>query len=412
MVLASFALMGPSSVSAQPGTERAAIQQLLDQHAAAYLEGDREAFMAGISTDSRAFEKRQQDFFSWSRDVPFGSYELEADWERLGDLARPADGARYPGAEEVVIGLVEEHYRIEGFDERPAVEDYYLTFVKRSGRWKIAEDTDLDDLGLFSARHLWDFGPVTLQEGEHFSLLRHPCDSELFCVELPADLLTTAEQALATVDQGWSVPWRHEVLIYVPSSAGELGRMIQATFPLDNFVAFAYATYEAGEGFDLTGPRIMLNWEQIQGRDTGYLRSVLAHELLHIATRGVTGPFVPTFVEEGLAEHVAQSQDPSRLAFLEDEIAAGRVDGRLPRDFEFLTGDGNDIYRSYQEALAAIDFFAERFGERRLARFYVRLGGVEFAAGTSAYQVGRALERTVGRDYAAFERAWADSILD
>ncbi|CAN5699047.1 hypothetical protein BH20ACT21_BH20ACT21_23860 [soil metagenome] len=400
-------------LAAQTGDDRGAIQELLDEHAAAYLEGQEGPFLEGLSTDSPAFRARRRDFLAWSRTVPFASYELEADWERAGNLARAPDRARYRGAEDVVIALVEERYRIEGFDERAAVEEYYLTFVKRSGVWRIADDSDLEELGLFSVRHLWDFGPVELQEGDHFSLMRHPCGVEgLTCVELPANLLATAEQALAQVDRGWSVPWRHRVLIYVPASADELARMIQATFPLDNFVAFAYSTYEAGDGYDLTGYRIMLNWEQIQGRDDAYLRSVLAHELLHIATRPVTGPFVPTFVEEGLAEHVAQAENSARLSFLEDEVAAGRFDGELPRDFEFLTGDGTDIYRSYQEGLAAADFFAERFGERRLARFYLRLGRVEFAPGTSAYHVGRALERTVGSNYDNFERAWADSIVD
>ncbi len=162
-------------LAAQTGDDRGAIQELLDEHAAAYLEGQEGPFLEGLSTDSPAFRARRRDFLAWSRTVPFASYELEADWERAGNLARAPDRARYRGAEDVVIALVEERYRIEGFDERAAVEEYYLTFVKRSGVWRIADDSDLEELGLFSVRHLWDFGPVELQEGDHFSLMRHPC---------------------------------------------------------------------------------------------------------------------------------------------------------------------------------------------------------------------------------------------
>jgi hypothetical protein len=392
--------------------QRDAIQGLLDARAEAYLARDRHAFLATVATDSAPFRSRQEDFFAFSRSIPFDSYRLEADWDHYGDLARPADASRYGNADDVVILLVHEKYMIRGFDERPAVEEYVYTFVERDGEWLIAEDSDLDSVGLQSVRHLWDSGPVVVERSEHFTLYRHPCGEKVGCVQLPPDFLSTAEEALAHVDRHWRVPWRHKVLILVPTTTEELGRMLQATFELDNFVAFAYSTYETGESFDLAGYRIMLNWPQIEGRGSDSIRAIMAHELLHVATRPVTGPFVPTFVEEGLAEHVGQAGDSDALSFLESEIASGTFDGRLPRDFEFVTGDGFDIFRSYQEALSAMDFLARRWGEADLRRFYLRLGRPEFAPGTSIYHVGKALRETIGRGYVGFERAWASSIAD
>ena len=39
------------------------------------------AFMATVSSDSAPFRSRQEDFFQFSRSVPFDSYRLEADWD-------------------------------------------------------------------------------------------------------------------------------------------------------------------------------------------------------------------------------------------------------------------------------------------------------------------------------------------
>jgi hypothetical protein len=413
VIAALVATAAPSALSESVMPDRRdAIQALLDARAEAYLARDRAAFMATIAGDSAPFRSRQEDFFQFSRAIPFESYRLEADWDHFGDLARPVDASRYPNADDVVILLVHEKYAIRGFDQRPAVEDYVLTFVERDGEWLIAEDSDLDSVGLQSVRHLWDSGPVVVESSEHFTIYRHPCGEDGACVALPADFLATSEEALAHVDRHWHVPWRHKVLVLVPTTTEELGRMLQSTFELDNFVAFAYSTYETGESFDLSGYRIMLNWPQIAGRDSNSIRAIMSHELLHVATRSVTGPFVPTFVEEGLAEHVGRAGDSDALSFLESEVASGAFDGKLPRDFEFVTGDGFDIFRSYQEALSAIDFLARRWGESDLRRFYLRLGRPEFAAGTSTYHVDRALRATIGRGYDGFERAWASNIAD
>jgi hypothetical protein len=411
VIVALVATLAPAAFSESVGAgQRDAIQALLDARAEAYLTRDRAAFMATVASDSAPFRSRQEDFFQFSRSLPFESYGLEADWDHFGDLARPVDASRYPNVDDVVILLVHEKYMIRGFDQRPAVEEYVYTFVERDGEWLIAEDSDLESVGLQSVRHLWDSGPVVVESSEHFTLYRHPCGEEGGCVQLPADFLASTEEALAHVDRHWHVPWRHKVLILVPTTTDELSRMLQATFELDNFVAFAYSTYETGGSFDLAGYRIMLNWPQIEGRDSNSIRAIMAHELLHVATRSVTGPFVPTFVEEGLAEHVGRAGDSDALSFLESEIASGAFDGKLPQDFEFVTGDGFDIFRSYQEALSAIDFLARRWGEADLRRFYLRLGRPKYAPGTSTYHVGKALRATIGRGYHGFERAWASSI--
>ncbi|MFN2388266.1 MAG: hypothetical protein ABR575_01465 [Actinomycetota bacterium] len=395
---------------------RAAIQALVERRADALMQRDRAAFLATVSPSSPAFLRRQEKLFDWIADVPLASYELTVRWDRVGDLARQQDRVRYPSASDVAIPLTEERYRIEGYDERPAIEDMYFTFVKEEGRWKVAGDSDLDDLALYSGRHLWDFGPVIAQTEGRFLLLSHPCGYDGVgpnragpCVRLNPEILEFAGRELDLVERYWKAPWEGEVVVVAPATEGELRRMLQATFDLGKFVAFAYATVDANRGLDFTGNRIVLNSAALSGRSSPTTSRVLAHELLHIVTRRASGPFVPVFVEEGFAEYVSYDGSPW-LSFLRGEVAAGRFDGRLPRDFEFLTGGGTEIYRSYQEAQSAVVYFIDRWGLERFARFYRILGSTGAAAGSTRFHVDRALRRATGESYKTFQEGWASSL--
>ena len=373
------------------------------------LVGDRGAFMATVSRNSRDFVERQRRLFRGFADVPLASFRYRVAWERRGDLVRAQDKARYPGAEQVSIPLTEERYRIAGFDQNDAVEDFFYTYVKEDGRWLIAEDADLNDITMYSARHLWDSGPLETRESEHFLLFEHPCRKR-DCRSLGEDFLDLAEQGLAQARGYWDGPFKRRIVVLVPRSGAELKRMIQSTFDLENFVAFAYSTVDPLDGVDYTGHRIIPNPKAFEGRDRTSILQILAHELLHVATRESAGPFVPIFVDEGFADYVGYSDDPSALAFFNSDVAAGLFNGQLPEDFEFTIGDGTEIFRSYQKAQSAVRFFIERFGLDRFNRFYRLLGRKEIAAGTARYHIDRAFRLTTGMSYDAFQRAWTSSI--
>lgn len=374
------------------------------------MTGDRAAFMATVADASSAFGGRQARLFGWMSDVPFQSYELVARWDRLGDLARPSDSERYPEAEAVALPVTEERYRLRRFDRTAAVEDAFYTFVKEDDAWRISSDTDLDDLGLHTVRHLWDFGPLQVKRSAHFLLFEHPCRAERLCRSIRDDLLPLAEEALERVRRYWRFPEDRDFVILVPSTGKELARMLQVTFDLENFVAFAYSTLATDEGIDFTAPRIIFNSQSLRSRPPDQVRDVLAHELLHVVTRDASGPFTPVFVEEGFADYVGRDADLAALAFLGSDVQAGLFEGKLPKDSDFTTGDGTSIFRSYQESHSAVRYFISRWGLPRFARFYRRLGAREVVAGTADYHVNVALKRTIGLDYRAFEKAWADSI--
>jgi hypothetical protein len=401
-----------SDVRAAPGprSEEVAIQELLDRRAAAWLARDEDAFMATVSRADPRFRRRQSRSFGWGGGVPLASYRLVARFGLRGDLSSPSVRARYPDAQAVITPLTEERYRLEGFDRDEAVEDMYLTFVREDGRWLIGGDSDLASVGLPSARHMWDFGPIARLASPHFTLWTHPCGSPAGCVAIAPGFLGVMERALGRVDAVWTDRWSRRVPVLVPATPRELERIIQATFDVDNFVAFASTTIDLERGLRFSGDRVLLNWPSIAGRSDAGVVTILSHELLHVATRPVAGPFVPTFVDEGIAEYVGYGDDPGSLAYLDAVVAAGDFDGRLPRDFEFLTGRGSDIYTSYQEAQSAIRYFVERWGRDKLVALYRRLGRPHIAPGTATYHLDSALRATVGMGTARFERAWADSI--
>lgn len=408
VLLASGA--APATAQSPPlSDERTAIGQLLDRRAQALLDRDRDAFMATVADISPAFISRQKRFFTNLGDVPLRSFRYTLAWERYGDLVRPSDIERYPEADRVAIPVTEERYRIEVFDEEEAVEDTYFTFIEQDGRWLIAEDTDLDDLTLYSGRHLWDFGALEADRSEHFVLYRHPCTGG-DCASADYDYLALAEQGLQRVDRYWRAPWRGRVVVLVPETEEELGRLIQSTFDLDNFVAFAYSTVDLSDGVDYTGHRILLNPDAFEGRSSETVVRIMAHELLHVATRDSAGPFIPIFVDEGFADYVGNDGDPAALAFFNSELSQGLFSGELPEDFEFTVGAGTDIYRSYQESQSAVRFFVDRWGVPALVRFYRDLGRSRIAPGTIDYHLDRSLEKVTGLDPDEFERAWADSL--
>jgi hypothetical protein len=200
------------------------------------------------------------------------------------------------------------------------------------------------------------------------------------------------------------------VVILVPASQAEVARLIQATFELEHFVAFAYSTVDTEHDFRLTGNRIILNPPAVRNTDSSAVRTILAHELTHIATRPASGPFVPVFVDEGLAEYVAYKGSPASLSFISSEVAAGSFDGLLPADYQFTTGSGTDIYRAYQKAESAVKFFVDRWGIAKFDRFYRLLDGERVAPGTTRYHVSSALRKTVGMGYGGFQKAWASSM--
>jgi hypothetical protein len=403
LIAVTVALAGqPAPASAQD--PYAEIQALLDRRAQAMLEGDREAFLSTVDGADASFVERQRRLFDGFQQVGLASYRLDATTRYWPELTTDREEAIYGEPAQPTVLHVEERYRIPGYDREPALEDLYLTFVHRGEEWKVASDTDLDDLAVYSGRKLWELGPIVTRESEHFRYVSHP---EL--ADVANEILASAERALDGVGETWPLPWSRKVLILAPSTSEETGRIVQATFDLESFVAFAYSGVDRAEDWDLNGHRIILNWPNFSVHTEETQQRILVHELLHIATRELAGPSVTAFVDEGIAEWVAQDDNVFEVA---QAIDAGEWDRALPEDFEFITGDGDDISEAYQESYTAAQFAADRFGAAAVADWYRLVGEVRLAPGTPRYHVDRAMRAAFGLSYDGFEERWADYVED
>jgi len=397
----ALAALAPGLAPAQP-SERDRLQELLNDRAQAIQAGDKAAFLASVDPTAGDFVESQSAWFDRFRTIHVVDYSLQLDLDRAPEFTRAKDREKYRVP--VTVALVDERYRIDGYDNRPSLNRLFLTFVFRNRTWLVASDRDLDDLGLFTSRNPWDFGTVELHRSEHFLMVVHPEDSAF-----ASPLLRLAEQALPEVDRVWTTPWSKKVVIYVPSSNTELERIIEATFDVTHFVAFAAFSVDRKKGWESTAPRIILNRANFLRHSPAGQTRILAHELLHVATRDASGPFVSAFIEEGLAQ---LAEPEVRVSAVSDRILrSGKFDGTPPENVEFVSQSSEQIFLAYQEALSVAMFMRDRYGIPKLNDFYSHLGALRTEPGTDRYHLRQTVGTVFGITLSDFEREWTAYLM-
>ena len=382
---------GPAAAQGDP---LAAVQALLDVREDAVRRGDRERFLSTVDPRAPAsFRTAQARSFDGLRSLPLASYSLTARLDDSGDLSAAARG-RYGGAR-VFLPETRQVYRFDGYDDRDAVDELWLTFVERDGRWYVGGDTDLEALGLETDRQLWDLGPVRLERRERVVVLSHPEQAER-----AAALAGITEDALAAFERTWDQPWGGRVTVVLPGSVDELERLLESTVDLDKFVAFAAYRVLPDADFDATAPRVFIQESRLSRYQRPQQVETLVHELVHAASAPLSGPFVPAWVHEGVADWAATGR-----ATGERRPAGG--DGTLPRDFELTTGPQAAIVRTYKESRAAMSLLAARKGAGAPTSFFRTLGEARVEPGSVDHQVDAALRRSAGLSLGELEAAWA-----
>ena len=392
--LAAVALVAATLV---PGTAAAqsrdeAVQAVLDAREAAVRTGDRAAFLDTVDPGaSEEFKAHQAALFDGLRTVPMSKFELVLRTDEFADLAVGLD-ERYT-ADEVFLPAVEARYRIEGVDTVDALDGFFYTFLRRDGRWRIVSDTDVEDLGLPSARNLWDYGPVARSRSAHFTVFFQPSDRER-----AEALLRLAEEARERLAAGFDEPLPDEIPLILPHSVDQLAEMLQATFDLTNFVAFAAVSVDRDDGWEATAPRVFAQDVNLARSRRSFQLETLHHEFIHVAAFPLAGPFVPAWVHEGVADWLAKGRGAPT------EVAGS--DAVLPEDFEFTTGGLEAIVSSYQESTSAVAFLAEARGGDAPLDLLVEAGEARIAPGTMDYHTDAALRSLYGKGLVDFQAEW------
>jgi hypothetical protein len=365
---------------------------VLDQRESALRTGDRAAFLDTVDPSATPeFKVRQGNLYDGLRSLPLASYELELRTDEVPDLAAGL-AARY-SADEAFLPPVEARYRLTGIDTIDAVDGYYYTFLRRGGRWRIVSDTDLEDVGLPSSRNLWDYGPVSQERTAHFTVVHDPADRKR-----AEALATLCEQGYGRLTGGFGRPVPDHILVVLPHSLEQLKEILQATFDLSNFVAFASASVDRDDDWQATSPRVYVQDTNLSRSRREFQLQTFHHEFAHVAAFPLAGPAVASWIHEGLADWMASGT--------KEPAAVEGTDGVIPDDWEFTTGGGDSILRAYDESTSAMAFLAARKGKSAPLDLLVRVGETRVAPGTSAYRVDQALRAVYGTGLDQFQKDW------
>ena len=395
-----------SPQAASPGWQDE-VREMLRRRGAAVLSGDERAFLATMQEAPDSFRRDRQAWFRRARTLPLGVYRLDFSEDEYGELTRASNRRRHAGQEVHVI-QVKQRIGFRGYDARPSAEELFLTVVKGPSGWSVVADDDVESLALQSTRELWDFGTVSKIESDGIMVVFHPAQRDA-----AARILAIAKSARAKVKQQWPLPWREDrIVIMIPSTVDELARILQTTFDLSTFVAFAAASVDRSESWRLSGSRIFLHWPNFRRQGEALQRVILQHEFLHRASFEVSGPNLTSFMDEGVAQYYGEALYNPPTPELRARVRSGRFDRKLVRDFVFTIGPPSDIYLSYEEAVDLIAYVGGRYGRNAGARFFKQIGTENpIAPGTWRYHLDRACRAVLGVSFSTLERDWARNVV-
>ncbi|MFC4602181.1 hypothetical protein [Rhodococcus kronopolitis] len=360
---------------------RAGVQVLLDRWAAAVRNGDGAALAALF--DEHAVpgfldaEVRRANNLSGVPLADWG-YEIGHDPE----VPVPTDLAEQLAATDVWAPPVYLRYAVAGADAAPTRKPVSLVVARRGDEWKLVTDRDLP--GARSTwRGPWDFGPLVAREvttGSNTSVvLGHP-DQQAW-VDAVADEMQTAVPAVAEL---WGADWARRAVVFVASGQEEFAAQAGPEHSGADIAAVAVSDAVV-PGSPVTGQRIVFSPAAANRLTAVGLRSVLRHELAHVAARSGTRDGSPLWALEGFADYAGHRGSGVTVAGAAPTVAAAVAahgpPARLPSDADFAAG-GERAVVAYELAWSVNAFVADEFGESALRELYRALaaGPVDAAA--------------------------------
>lgn len=393
----------PAGVRAQPVETRDALTSLLDRHARALLRGDVGELTATMRFAPRGFQARTEQKMRRLRAFGLASYALVLDDDSQADLS--AGLRSRPKADEVVVVSALERIALKGFDARPSADPVALTVIRRGSVWSLVADDDLAYLGVLGPRGPWDFGDLRRVAEGNVGVMHHGDE------DTARTILRETKEAIAHVKRRWPLRWDARILVVIPRRASELAAILQTTFDLAPFVAFAVSSLDrAGGAYTLTANRVYVQPATFFTYSDAFQADTLSHEMLHVASRPDAGAFTPAWLDEGVAQNYGERALPN-VPRLARAVRNGTFDGELPRDEEFVLGGEDAIHLAYEESTSFVRYLQRRFGSDAGARLYAELGTASpDSFGTGAYHLDQAARRAFKVGFDALERAWAADV--
>ena len=379
---------------------RADVTVLLDQWARAVRSGDLDALRDSMDPQADPdFVEAQVRRAAVVPGIPFSEFNYD-----LGDEPEtpvPPSIAEALDATDVWAPSVYLRYAVSGPDASPTRRPVSLVVAERDGRWRLVDDADLTEYRRHTWRGPWDFGPLTVRSVPTAAgtsvVMGHP-DREQFVESLAAEL----PSAIAAVNDFWGDDWARDGLVFVVSSTEEFAELTGSE-PSTDVAAVTVSDAVAGDGSRPTGQRVVFGPDAATRLTPFTVRSVLRHELTHVAARAKTSEDTEMWVSEGFADYSGYRDSGAAFVQLAPTlaaiVAAGGPPTVLPKDEDFSAGGARSSV-AYESAWSVFAFVADRFGESTLRALYEAL-----ASGSST---DSAFASVLESTRAQFVASWGD----
>lgn len=381
-----------------------AIDALLDARAAAILDGDRGAWLAGLDPGTTPVTER-------FRAAQGSVFDRVASLRPASWAYQVAGGTALPSKRRTALGSpawlaqVELDYQLIPGGPRVRREQS-LTIVRRDGQWRIGADTDGP-----TARDVWDLGPIS-QASAKRCLVIGARDRRAQIARLAAE----CDGEAGRVDAAWGRSWTRRTVITVPNTVHQLGVLLGqadtgSAHGTDSTAGLERTAAVTVGPVDAAAEEVLINGVAFDRLSAVGRRVVVTHELVHVATRATGSRAAPTWLEEGFADYVAyRDTGLSAKQVAGDALAAvraGRMPSGLPTTDDFNAA-GNQASAAYGLAWVAVQVIAAKAGStERMKAFYQQA-----AAGSSTNSAARtaivdaALAQVGLHNTAAFVGSW------
>ncbi len=306
-----------------------------------------------------------------------------------GPEASPAGRAATRGIWAADVRLT---WRIGGFDRHVSRRHVALTLAGVGSRalFVTARTATLAQ----PATPLWMLGPVRVARTADALVVTGRAGPEPYA--------RLADRAVADVRR--VVPdWRGRLVVEVPRDEQDLDRVLGAS-PGDYREIAAVTSTADGSTSTQSPSHIFVNPDVLDPLGPHGSQIVMSHEATHVAT-GAALSTMPRWLVEGFADYVALDHAGLPVDVAAREVLAGvRRTGppaHLPGPADFAATNPR-LGASYESAWLAVRLLGDRYGERRLLRFY--------RAADRAAAVERPLRSVLGTDLTTFTEDWRDEL--
>lgn len=343
----------PPTLGGDPAT-----QATLDALAAAVLRADHGAFAAATDFVDPAFVPLAERLYGLSR-LPLTELRLRLRGPRtaLGPERRAALGAQ-AWSQQVTV-----RWRLAD-DRGPAEHALDLAFRSEAGRTRLAgAGAPRDQVAV----PLWWQQDVTLRRTDRVTVLAPDA-------VLAAAWLARGRAAVAAVagrlPTGLAAGWPRSLVIEVPTTRQGFERVLGV--PPGGYAAIAAVTWPEGPDPADAALRVVVNPALAARLDATSVAVLLAHEVVHVASRSASSG-APLWLVEGYADYLAYAAYPAaEPAAARELLAYVRASGAprtLPTDADFRP-DSAALARHYAVAWSVCRFVATDASPAALGRFY------------------------------------------